>query len=75
MLPFSVEERVFYELQPGPVTRTEAQGLALARMQSRQALYAAFPDAQILARREDCHPEDTTLQYTVVYTVTADICH
>lgn len=74
VLPFSIEERTLYELQPGLITRTEAQGLALARMQSRKALYAAFPDARILARREDCHTEGTTLQYTVVYTVTADIC-
>ena len=73
-LPCSVEETTFYEQQPQLLRRTEAQALALARLHSLQALYTAFPDAVLIARKEDISCTDTTLEYTVVYTLEADIC-
>ena len=53
---------------------TEAQAAALARLQSLQALYAAWPDAERIARKEDCTVNDGKLNYTVTYTIVADIC-
>ena len=73
-LPCSVEETTFYEQQPQLLRRTEAQALALARLHSLQALYTAFPDAVLIARKEDTSCTDTTLEYTAVYTLEADIC-
>ena len=73
-LPCSVEETTFYEQRPQTLHRTEAQALTLARLSSQRALYAAFPDAVPIARKEDPVCTDTTLEYTVVYTVEADIC-
>lgn len=73
-LPCSVEETTFYEQQPQLLRRTEAQALALARLHSLQALYTAFPDAVLVARKEDTTCTDTTLEYTAVYTLEADIC-
>lgn len=73
-LPCSVEETTFYEQQPQLLRRTEAQTLALARLHSLQALYTAFPDAVLIARKEDASCTDTTLEYTAVYTLEADIC-
>ena len=73
-LPCSVEETTFYEQQPQLLRRTETQALALARLHSLQALYTAFPDAVLIARKEDTSCTDTTLEYTVVYTLEADIC-
>ena len=54
--------------------RTEAQALTLARLQGLRALHDAFPDADILARREECTVQEETLHYNAVYTVAADIC-
>ena len=73
-LPCSVEETTFYEQQPQLLRRTEAQALALARLHSLQALYTAFPDAVLIARKEDTSCTDTTLEYIAVYTLEADIC-
>ena len=73
-LPCSVEETCRYEQQPETLRRTEAQAAALARLQSLQALYAAWPDAERIARKEDCTVNGTVLDYTVTYTVAADIC-
>ena len=53
---------------------TEAQALTLARLQGLRALHDAFPDADILARREACTVQEDTLHYNAVYTVAADIC-
>ena len=63
-----------YEQQPETLRRTEEQAAALARLQSLQALYAAWPDAERIARKEDCTVNDGRLNYTVTYTVVADIC-
>lgn len=52
----------------------KAQALALARLHSLQALYTAFPDAVLIARKEDTSCTDTTLEYIAVYTLEADIC-
>ena len=49
------------------------QAAALARMQCLQALYAAWPDAELLARKEDCAVNGDVLDYTAVYTIVADI--
>ena len=53
---------------------TDEQAAALARLQSLQALYAAWPDAERIARKEDCTVNGNVLDYTVTYTVAADIC-
>ena len=73
-LPCSVQEVCRYEQQPQTLLRTEEQAAALARLQSLQALYAALPDAEILARKEDCTVNGSALDYIVTYTVVADIC-
>ena len=73
-LPCSVQEVCRYEQQPQTLLRTEEQAAALARLQSLQTLYAALPDAEILARKEDRTVNGSALDYTVTYTVAADIC-
>ena len=73
-LPCAVEETTFYAQQQKTLYRTEAQALTLARLQGLRALYDAFPDADILARREECTVQEETLHYNAVYTVAADIC-
>lgn len=73
-LPCAVEETTFYAQQQKTLYRTEAQALTLARLQGLRALHDAFPDADILARREACTVQEDTLHYNAVYTVAADIC-
>ena len=73
-LPCSIRETCRYEQQPETLCRTEEQAAALARLQSLQALYAAWPDAERIAHKEDCTVNDGRLNYTVTYTVVADIC-
>lgn len=73
-LPCAVEETTYYGQQQKMMHRTEAQALTLARLQGLRALHDAFPDAEILARREECTVQEDTLHYTAVYTVAADIC-
>ena len=73
-LPCSIRETCRYEQQPETLCRTEEQAAALARLQSLQALYAAWPDAERIARKEDCTVNGGKLNYTVTYTVVADIC-
>ena len=73
-LPCSIRETCRYGQQPETLCRTEEQAAALARLQSLQALYAAWPDAERIARKEDCTVNDGRLNYTVTYTVVADIC-
>ena len=72
-LPCSVQEVCCYEQQETALLRTEEQAAALARMQCLQALYAAWPDAELLARKEDCAVNGDVLDYTAVYTIVADI--
>ena len=73
-LPCAVEETTYYGQQQETMYRTEAQALTLARLQGLRALHDAFPDADILARREECAVQEDTLHYNAVYTVAADIC-
>ena len=73
-LPCAVEETTFYTQQQKTLYHTEAQALTLARLQGLRALHDAFPDADILARREACTVQEDTLHYNAVYTVAADIC-
>ena len=73
-LPCSVQETCWYAQQPAVLCRTEEQAAALARLQSLQALKEAFPDAEIIARKEDCTTSGDALDYTVTYTIVADIC-
>ena len=73
-LPCAVEETTFYAQQQKTLYRTEAQALTLARLQGLRALHDAFPDADILARREECTVQEDILHYNAVYTVAADIC-
>ena len=53
---------------------TGDQLLALARLHSRQELYAAYPDAVLLTRKEDFSAEGNQFHYRVCYTIAADIC-
>ena len=73
LLPCSVQEVCRYEQQETALLRTEEQAAALARLQCLQALYAAWPDAELLARKEDCAVNGDVLDYTAVYTIVADI--
>lgn len=73
-LPCAVKETTYYGQQQETLYRTEAQALTLARLQGLRALHDAFPDADILARREECTVQEDTLHYNAVYTVAADIC-
>ena len=73
-LPCAVEETTYYGQQQETMYRTEAQALTLARLQGLRALHDAFPDAEILAHREECTVQEDTLHYNAVYTVAADIC-
>ena len=73
-LPCAVEETTFYAQQPQTIYRTEAQALTLARLQGLRALHDAFPDAELLARREECAVQEEILHYNAIYTVAADIC-
>ena len=75
-LPVSVfvEETTYYHKVPTDLERAEEQALALARLQSKQALQQNWPDFELLARKEDVSVEENTLHYRVVYTITADIC-
>ena len=68
-LPCAVEEATYYGQQQETLYRTEAQALTLARLQGLRALHDAFPDAEILARREECTVQEDTLHYNAVYTV------
>ena len=73
-LPCAVEETTYYGQQQETMYHTEAQALTLARLQGLRALHDAFPEAEILARREECTVQEDTLHYNAVYTVAADIC-
>lgn len=73
-LPCSVEETVFYHTQNETLSYTGDQLLSLARLHSRQVLYAAYPDAVLLTRKEDFSAEGDQFHYRVCYTIAADIC-
>lgn len=73
-LPCAVEETTRSACQPQTLRYTEQHALALARLHSLQALAQEFPDAELLARKEDWAAAENTLHYTVTYTVAADIC-
>ena len=73
-VPVFIKETTYYYKVPTDLERTEEQALALARLQSKQALQQNWPDFELLARKEDVSVEENTLHYRVVYTITADIC-
>lgn len=73
-VPIFIEEATYYHKVPTDLERTEEQALALARLQSKQALQQNWADFELLARKEDVSVEENTLHYRVVYTITADIC-
>lgn len=73
-LPCAVEETTVYLQQSQTFPRTEEQALTLARLYSLQALHQAFPDAALLARKEDWNTESSNLHYIVTYTLSANIC-
>jgi len=73
-VPVFIEETTYYYKVSTDLERTEEQALALARLQSKQALQQNWPDFELLARKEDVSVEENTLHYRVVYTITADIC-
>ena len=72
--PCFIEETSYYYKEAVDLERTEEQGLAIARLQSKQALQANWPDYELLARKEDVSVEESTLHYRVVYTIVANIC-
>lgn len=73
-LPFSMAETTYYEQTEQEISYTEEQALALAKLHSLQALFAAAPEAEFVAQKEDVSTENDTLRYRVVYTIIADIC-
>ena len=73
-LPVFVEETTYYAQEPVSIQRTEKQALELGRLHSLQALYAAYPDAEILTRKESVSSSEGKLRYLVSYTIVADIC-
>ena len=73
-VPIFIEETTYYYKVSADLERTEEQALALARLQSKQALQQSWADFELLARKEDVSVEENTLHYRVVYTITADIC-
>ena len=73
-LPCSLEETTYYKTRTDPLSATEEQLLAQARFHSRKALFSAFPDAEIRARKEDFSTANESFTYRVCYTITADIC-
>ena len=73
-VPAFIEETTYYYKVSTDLERTEEQALALARLQSKQALQQNWADFELLARKEDFSVEESTLHYRVVYTITADIC-
>ena len=73
-LPFSIAETTYYEQTEQEISYTEEQALALAKLHSLQALFAAAPEAEFVAQKEDISTENDTLRYRVVYTIIADIC-
>ncbi len=66
-LPCSVEETVFYHTRNETLSYTGDQLLALARLHSRQVLYAAYPDAVLLTRKEDFSAEGNQFHYRVLH--------
>ena len=72
--PCFIEETSYYYKEVVDLERTEDQALAIARLQSKQALQANWPDFELLARKEDVSVEESTLHYRVVYTIVANIC-
>ena len=72
--PCFIEETSYYYKEVVDLERTEDQTLAIARLQSKQALQANWPDFELLARKEDVSVEESTLHYRVVYTIVANIC-
>ena len=73
-VPVFIEETTYYYKVSTDLERTEEQALALARLQSKQALQQNWADFELLARKEDVSVEENVLHYRVVYTITADIC-
>ena len=73
-VPVFIEETTYYHKVSTDLERTEEQALALARLQSKQALQQNWADFELLARKEDVSVEENALHYRVVYTITADIC-
>lgn len=72
--PCFIEETSYYYKEVVDLERTEDQALAIARLQSKQALQANWPDFELLARKEDVSVEESTLHYRIVYTIVANIC-
>lgn len=73
-LPLSIEEVLTYPQALQTLTYSEEQAAALARLQCLQALYEAYPDTEFVARQETVESDETTLYYTVEYTIIANIC-
>lgn len=71
--PGMVEETTHYFQQEEELVYTEAEALALARLHSLQVLYADYPDAERIARKEAASIAENILHYTVAYTIVAEI--
>lgn len=72
-LPFSIEETTLYRRQAGTVYYPDDLALSMARLHCLEALCAEYPDARIVARRENVEMDSGLLRYSVTYTLLADI--
>ena len=73
-LPCFLEETTSYEQKETEITYSEEEARHMVRLHSLQALLAEWPDAEILAQKEDSEQTDDTLHERIIYTVLADIC-
>lgn len=73
-LPLALEEVSSYPQSLQTLSYSEEQALALARLQCLRELYAEYPDAEFVARRETAQTVGDALSYTVEYTIVANIC-
>lgn len=73
-LPCSLEETTSYEQKEITLTYSEEEAGSIVRLHSLQNLLADWPDAGILAQKEDLNLTEDVLHAQIVYTVIADIC-
>lgn len=72
-LPVSIEETTVYQTEAGQTDYPDGLALAMARLHCLQALEAEWPGARIAARKEQVKMRAGSLDYTVTYTLLADI--
>jgi similar to stage IV sporulation protein len=73
-MPVAYHETEYIPYETQVVTITESLALAKARLAAKRALRQEWPDAKVLAQREDYETEDDALQYSLLLTIQANIC-